>query len=156
MRTIAFDLSPTSIQKAIRELRGYQKHIPEVLKSAEQSLAMSGRRYILDQMNYSNIGASMNVFHNDAYTSLYSNAWWAKYLEYGTGIVGKADPHPEPHKIGWIYDINEHGEEGWYYFQGGETHWTQGRGARPFLYTTARYLAEIAPSVVRAEFNMRR
>lgn len=35
------------------------------------------------------------------------------YLEFGTGIVGAKNPHDEATKIGWEYDMNDHGEKGW-------------------------------------------
>lgn len=38
------------------------------------------------------------------------------YKEFGTGVVGKNAPHPSSGKeTGWIYDVNEHGEKGWWY-----------------------------------------
>jgi hypothetical protein len=30
------------------------------------------------------------------------------YLEFGTGITGKNNPHPEAAQNGWLYAINEH------------------------------------------------
>lgn len=35
------------------------------------------------------------------------------FNEYGTGVVGKGDPHPA--LDGWEYDVNNHGEAGWVY-----------------------------------------
>jgi hypothetical protein len=37
------------------------------------------------------------------------------YKEFGTGVVGKNTPHPNSGTSGWIYDVNEHGEKGWWY-----------------------------------------
>lgn len=44
------------------------------------------------------------------------------FLEYGTGLVGKANKHPEAGKVGWDYAINEddykrrsNGKTGWFF-----------------------------------------
>lgn len=37
------------------------------------------------------------------------------YLEFGTGIAGKYNSHPDANKIGWEYDVNNHGAKGWWY-----------------------------------------
>lgn len=39
------------------------------------------------------------------------------YHEYGTGIMGSKFPHVSEvlAKAGWKYDINQHGEQGWWY-----------------------------------------
>lgn len=65
----------------------------------------------------------------------------AEYIEFGTGIRGSENPHPEP-KLGWVYDSKGHKEEGWKYIsdKDGKLHWTAGSGAKPFLYTTALWV----------------
>ena len=40
------------------------------------------------------------------------------YLEFGTGIVGAKNPHDEATKIGWTYDMKDHGEKGWTFRRG--------------------------------------
>lgn len=37
------------------------------------------------------------------------------YIEFGTGIVGAESPYPTANSLGWDYDINLHGWDGWYY-----------------------------------------
>lgn len=80
----------------------------------------------------------------------------AMYLEFGTGIVGKSNPHPNP-MIGWVYDINSHGEKGWWYptvssdpnpikwtdKSGQLRAWTKGRPASPFVFDTFMYTRRI-------------
>lgn len=72
------------------------------------------------------------------------------YVEFGTGIRGANSPHPNPGLAGWKYDVNEHGEEGWWYWKDGEWHWTAGMQSRPFMYQTAQQLAQEAPAIARA------
>lgn len=74
---------------------------------------------------------------------------YASFVEYGTGIVGSQNPHPSP-KITWTYDVNSHGESGWWYpttssdpnpnkyltADGKWLAWTKGQKSRPFMYMT--------------------
>ncbi len=41
----------------------------------------------------------------------------ATYQEFGTGIIGSQFPHvaEELQIMGWKYDVNAHGEKGWWY-----------------------------------------
>ena len=36
----------------------------------------------------------------------------ATYAEFGTGMIGEESPHAL-NGLGWVYDINSHGERGW-------------------------------------------
>lgn len=80
----------------------------------------------------------------------------AMYVEFGTGIKGENSPHPNPSFNGqdWEYDMNGHGEKGWYYPTTADDPnptkyyskssdqwwaWTSGQEARPFMYNTWRY-----------------
>lgn len=81
-----------------------------------------------------------------------ANTPYAIYVEHGTGIVGRSNPHPE--LDGWVYDINGHGEEGWIYFNtnDGRLHWTAGMAARPFMYNTAVQLRALCARIAREVF----
>lgn len=68
---------------------------------------------------------------------------YAKFVEFGTGIVGKqAKKHPfaKDYKYdgydGWEYDINEHGFAGWTYYDEelDDFRVTQGQKATAFMY----------------------
>ena len=65
---------------------------------------------------------------------------YAIYVEFGTGIVGSQSPHPTPN--GYRYDVNNHGDKGWVYYDddSGTFRWTKGFKSRPFMYNTAREL----------------
>ena len=75
----------------------------------------------------------------------------ACYVEFGTGIKGSESPHPE---LPWEYDINGHGEEGWYYYDtdSGRIRFTKGLPSRPFMYETARELEKKAVSIAKEVF----
>lgn len=83
---------------------------------------------------------------------IYTDVYYAAYVEYGTGIVGEENPHPSSNS--WTYDIHSHGESGWWYPSekgwiqakdgGPMLAWTKGMPSRPFMYYTLRELEEEA------------
>lgn len=75
---------------------------------------------------------------------------YAVYVEFGTGIVGQGSPHPIPPE-GWVYDVNAHGEKGWWYYSNRDDrwHWTKGVRSRPFMYYTVLDLEREFDSIVK-------
>lgn len=78
---------------------------------------------------------------------VYTDCPWAKWVEFGTGIVGEEASHPDAAIHGWEYDTHKHGEAGWYYTKGEYdennkpiVYWTKGQRAKAFMYETAREL----------------
>lgn len=101
---------------------------------------------------------------------LYVGCDYAIYVEFGTGIVGSENPHPNPSR--WQYDVNQHGDEGWWYktdnpypnqkvikTDDGETlaH-TRGQESKPFMYKTwlwaRRSYTNIIKKNVRKEIKL--
>lgn len=131
-------------------IEGLQKASEIVEKIHKSTIRVKGRLlqayadYMLKQMRHyapedtGNLKSSFNkelidsniieVFADEAI------AEYAKYVEFGTGIVGSKRPHPEAPDINWQYDYNNHGEKGWYYMIGDERHWTKGQKAKSFMY----------------------
>lgn len=75
--------------------------------------------------------------------------YYAMYVEYGTGVVGENFSHPKAAERDWMYDINSHGDSGWWYPSNAEDTnptkyksatgwwaWTAGQASRPFMYET--------------------
>lgn len=87
---------------------------------------------------------------------------YAMFVEFGTGVVGEDNPHPNPSMSNWIYDINEHGESGWWYQSrendpnptkyitksGQWLAWTKGMPSRPFMYLTWRWATSSATQII--------
>ena len=66
----------------------------------------------------------------------------AKVVEYGTGIVG-ANSEASKYANDWQYDVNNHGEKGWYYSDAnGKLHFTKGIQGRLIFYETKRRVEE--------------
>ena len=88
---------------------------------------------------------------------------YGKFVEFGTGIMGERKKHPIP----WDYDINNHGDKGWFYevqngAEGvGKTHmyngklyaWTRGTRSKPFMYDTSRWTNLQGTKIVRRKIN---
>lgn len=59
---------------------------------------------------------------------------YAKFVEFGTGIIGKQNPHVE---VPYTYDINQHGEKGWVYKDKNGRLWlTRGSAPKSYMYNT--------------------
>ncbi len=76
------------------------------------------------------------------------------YHEYGTGIVGSQNPHVTEAlaSIGWKYDINQHGEKGWFYpKEDGTFGWTKGLPASKKFWQALQRAEEMFPEIAREE-----
>ena len=158
------NLSVSSVQSVINEIRKYQDDLNRKCEEFCQRLADEG--VILAKtkiMQYPAIytgellgsikdepGAAIT---NGAYWLIYTGCEWAPYVEFGTGLVGSQNPHPDTGLASWKYDVNEHGEAGWFYFREGEWHWTKGMPSRPFMYETARDLRNLVPKIAKEVFG---
>lgn len=100
--------------------------------------------------------------------SIYVSGEEMLYFEYGTGIVGSQNPHPNP--INWTYDINDHGDRGWIYVPTENYHLdyateiyptrngtliarTRGMEANPFLYDTWLWGKRSVVNIIRKHIN---
>ena len=156
--------SLSSIDDAIRELRAYQSDIAHKCKLLAERLANVGVE--IARVKVSDFDA---IYSGELLSSIRAEydgnvpdgaSWmvvtdcpWAFYVECGTGVAGANSPHPDPGIAGWKYDINQHGDLGWYYYKDGEWHWTKGMPSRPFMYQTAMNLQSRVESVAREVFG---
>lgn len=142
---ISFRLTDnSSIDNALKQLAEYKKKVDSAPAKLTKSLVDKGVQ--LAQENVSDMGAidswalqsSIHAETNGATGAVVADAGHAAFVEFGTGVVGASDPHPNPGLAGWKYDVNEHGEKGWWYpGKDGKLHWTKGMASRPFMYDTS-------------------
>lgn len=67
----------------------------------------------------------------------------AKAVEYGTGVVGaSSEASGIASSYGWEYDVNKHGEQGWFYKKNGNLYWSKGFEGRLIYYKTAKEIKE--------------
>lgn len=161
MKKIKYTLSAESIDNAIREIEKYKAELNVKISELIQALTDYGVNVAKAQV------IAMNAFYTGdleanivGYFSpstgvgiIRAGTPYAVYVEYGTGVIGRDSHHPNPD--GWEYDINAHGEDGWWYFndRDGKVHWTKGMASRPFMYNTARELERSCAAIAKGIFN---
>ena len=180
-RVIKVELSEWGIDRAIKELEKFKRDFitacNELLKQltghASNAAKMSLLAYsaVYTSHLYDNIannthvsleeGKRMGIVRADAVDE--NDHAYAAYVEFGTGIIGSGD-HPQADAVGWNYDINGHGESGWWYLDPKSTtysdegevasgwHWTQGEPAKPFMYNAYMEARSEAPKLVARIF----
>lgn len=122
-----------TIDDNIKDLINWANEIPNVL--ADEKIAESCARIFTERAKakLASSGAlqsDINRFVNAiTFKKISGNKWRISagkgtdnqlkedmyYLEFGTGIVGAWNNHPEADNVGWEYDKNKHGYNGWYY-----------------------------------------
>lgn len=151
MKRIRVGLSVSEFKKAAEEVEKYKKEITRKTRKLAERLAEEGvelAKIKISEYPAIDTGELLNSMQAEAGDVIQYGSKWivftdcphAAYVEFGTGIVGERDPHPDTSLVGWRYDINEHGEAGWHYYKNGEWHWTKGMQSRPFMYETGRDL----------------
>ena len=146
-RVIYVDLSPEGIDYAIKELEKFWAEFKAACDTLVKQLTTLGVETAQSVLEYTTDGWTGQLEE-----SIYTESGWdennrigrvrtsvpyAAYVEFGTGIAGQFDSHPDAGTVGWVYDINGRGEAGWWYYNPNddEWHWTIGEPAKPFMYT---------------------
>lgn len=169
-KTITFSLDSASIGRAVEELENFAEYVKEALKLLVKELTEQGVHIATVQV--SAVGAVDTGELADSIIGYYdeqsgvgviqSTAYYAYFVEYGTGIVGAGTQHPEmggmwqPQPSRWTkYDTNGHGERGWYYISDRDhkVHWTRGMPSRPFMYETYKELERLSHRLAAEIFD---
>jgi len=158
-----FNLSERSINELTRNLQNYHRD----LKLAKNYILEALADFTMEEVkkniaDTTSPGTSTGTLLSSIKKSpilndtirIYTDLAYAKFVEYGTGIVGAGATHPKASEAGWVYDKNEHGERGWVYMgSDGEFHWTAGQEGHQFMYRALETLKskymEIARKVLR-------
>ncbi len=160
-KKIIFGLSTKEINRAIRELEQYKKELNR--KTSLLIEALTDRGVEIAKAQIRELGAVYTGELEESITGYFNptvqvgiiraGAPYAIYVEFGTGIVGAGSPHPAP--AGWRYDVNNHGEAGWWYFNDRDQkwHWTKGIESRPFMYNTVQILERESVRIAKEVFR---
>ena len=142
MITFKASLSPTSFENLTKQLNLYAKNLESVKLDIHQALADYVYERIMENVPVET-GQLKGSFVKEVSTqiaTIYTDLAYAKFVEFGTGIVGEGS-HPLASEKGWIYDINHHGESGWrYQSKDGSWYWTQGQTGKKFMYQAVQDL----------------
>lgn len=164
-RIVVKNLSTKEIEKAIRKLQRYK----ETLNNRVQSLviALTERGEEISKVNVVQLGAFDTGVLEDSIDGYYSpslgvgiihtNCYYAIYVEFGTGARGSEASHPKSGELGYAYDVNGHGEDGWYFHNSetGKSGWTTGMPSRPFMYDMAMQLRKECESLAKQKLRSR-
>lgn len=148
-------LSAKGFRDLAKKVREYRKSLPDkceefAYRMAEEGVAIAQLKILsFDAVMTGELLNSINlepgdIVSNGASYYIYTDCDWAAFVEFGTGVAGKSNPHPDTGLANWKYDTNNHGEVGWWYFNDGEWHWTKGMPSRPFMYETGQELRDMS------------
>lgn len=153
-------LGAVSIDKAVKELIDYKKTLRNKAERLVRLLTEQG--VSLAQMNASfmsiyDTGALVKGIesrYEGAVGFVSSTAAHSCFCEFGTGIIGAQNPHPDVAILGWRYDVNNHGDLGWWYIgRDGKAHWTKGMPSRPYMYETAKMMEKFVAPLAKEAFK---
>lgn len=168
--------SEKSIQNAIEELKRYQSELTYKCQLLAEKLAEKGveiARVQIADLDAIFTGELIQSIHAEYKTSVNGGAVWAVvassehaiFVEMGTGIVGKENPHPyavsgEKFSVAYAYGTGKtirqlaDGRYGWFY-QGDDGNWyfTEGMPSRPFMYNTAEEIRTIIVETAKEVFG---
>ena len=158
---IKFSLDTKDINRAIKEVQQFKKEFIEKCNRLISELVDYGvdiAKVQIEQLDAWYTGELMNSIEG-YYSPTYgvgiikAGAYYAAFVEFGTGVVGSQSSHPNPQ--GWQYDINGHGDDGWVYYDddSGNFRWTKGFRSRPFMYNTARELEKVCKQIAMEVFK---
>ncbi len=149
MKKITITLDEQSIDNAIKELRRYQSELGDKTNRLVQKLVDLGVEFALQEVvslgafDSGELAVSIDglMYTDGTHGIIFTDCGHAAFVEFGTGITGAESPHPS---MPWQYDINNHGEAGWVYYneKTGKFGWTKGMPSRPFMYNTAKHLQD--------------
>lgn len=143
---------------------GFQKGLADLAERLEKKVI---ERLDVYGLGGSNLARSINVTIIGDSILLSATSDHVMFIEYGTGIRGQENPHPKADIDGWEYDVNEHGDEGWWYpttmadpnptkrisANGDIYAWTKGHMSRPFMYETWLYGRRVGTRIIRSYIN---
>ena len=169
--TIRFTLfSAKEIEKARQQLIEYQDDLNEKLDLFVRKLCEKGVEIAKEKVSVHDAidtGELLNsidlregdIIKNGSQWFIYTDCDYAKFIEFGTGVVGENNPYPADIPMEWKYASGTHifttkdGRVGWYYFKDGSWHFTEGQPSKPFLYETALELRELIVEVAKEVFG---
>lgn len=165
-KKISCGLSINEMKTAQKQLKNFQEEITRKCEDLARRLADEGvvlAKMKITQFPAIDSGELLNSIMNEPGAVLTNGAKWiiytgcehAKYVEFGFGLRGQENPHPDPSLTNWKYDVQGHGPAGWWYFKNGEWHWSGGQPSKPFMYETGRDLRELIQKIAKEVYNLK-
>lgn len=134
----------------------------EISARVQEKLIENMIKYDVDSMN---ILSGLNITVNEKGVLIDVNCEYAIFIEYGTGIVGSQNPHPQPKRANWHY-----GDGGWWYptnetiqsryplqktklINGQLYAYTKGQKSKPFMYDTYLWASRSINNIIRKHIS---
>ena len=143
-------LSIASLNEWIKDLEIRQKKYPKIAVKIADRLADEMMKNIYPDTEKISAKLEGNITISGIKNT--QEKW--TYHEYGTGVVGSQSPHVAEAlaSIGWKYDVNQHGEKGWFYpKEDGTFGWTKGQPASKKFWQALQRAQELFPEIGREE-----
>lgn len=148
-KTYTMNLSLESISEFEEMLKAKKKQLPQIAENIVKQVSEIGLEDNYESAELMPIKNSGSAVTGGIQTTDEIDT----YREFGTGIVGSQNPHPDI-MSGWIYDVNEHGEKGWVYPKGDGTYgWTKGMPAEKKFYEAIQRMEENLLEIAKIELN---
>lgn len=158
-RVIKVPLSSHGVDKAIKEVAAFKKDVLRKVDLLMTALAEQGAEILrhkivqMDAVMFGDLLSSVDGVYANGVAVIKMGTDHAMLVEFGAGVVGAQNPHPEPQ--GWRYDVNGHGEAGWWYWGDWDNnwHWTKGMPSRPVVWETAKEVPYLVDRLVKEVFR---
>lgn len=159
------ELGTKGIRSLKRELERINSKLDTIVAKGERRLGEYGVGELFEAVPHQEIDGNLppSVSMTRAVDGVSVNMVGpdSAYFEFGTGLTGKGK-YPEsaiPQRVGWEYDVNDHGTEGWQYthkLTGKSTHSVGMEPQHPVLTAsieTGKMVQKIVGEVLDEEFN---
>lgn len=162
MPKINLNLSSSSIDKAIKQIKQYQDKVKNAAETIEMRLAEEAVKDInntlsgitdtdgnaIGETGYEKVGDKIIVYNRGPQVA---------FICYGTGAAGKSSPHPQAGQSGWAYDIgkkikvSKSGKRQWRYYDKIKGHWrvTSGMPAQMQVLKAAMKIRKMAREIAK-------
>ena len=132
--------SQKGISQTIRKFETIKSKVPQLEQRVQKKILiiLKKEQSIIFQKLQAEVRGTYLLTLENSFVKDYSlgtlinDCWYSAFVEFGTGISGKGT-HPNPRD--YQYDVNGHGENGWYFFDDeGNLHFTTGMKAHRYMY----------------------
>lgn len=158
-------LTPNNIDKLLKEYQTKAEIYPKIFKEIMEILT---EEMLQDVYPDTEIIPITQIGTRTISGIINNQAKWT-YHEFGTGVIGSKFPHVSEvlQRAGWKYDVNQHGEQGWWYPtnesdlnpykwtspEGQLYGWTKGLVAERSFYEALEKAKERLPEVANEVFK---
>lgn len=158
---LTIELSKKSLKRTINYLNkykvAYEKGVENAIEYATELMYEKVKQYCYDNGILNHTSKIYKEYDNiKNIGKVWTNDMVLIFNEMGTGITGMNNPHPSPNGAfkSWKYDVNEHGEKGWYYpKEDGTFGWTKGLPSRHMFFSAFNEIKGEIGNIVNVEIR---